>query len=224
MSDVDDVSGLEMALMERARKLSEEHLVNGRQARDLILLETRQRLRLEEERETVAAKAQGERVYQQRIQAVELDLRARLDRLRWQLANDVLAKLRARLSALTEDEPKYLSVIVSLFTRMRTSDRARPSSSYTAMRATCNVCEGILRGLQKEADPNKRLTLSQDAMNCIGGVMVVSADQNIRFDNTFEGRMERLADLLQGVNRRTANPSIRRGREWVRLSRSTGRW
>ena len=77
MSDVDDVSGLEVALMERARKLSEGHLLNGRQARDLILLETRQRLRLEEERETAAAKAQGERVYQQRIQAVELDIRAR---------------------------------------------------------------------------------------------------------------------------------------------------
>ena len=99
--------------MERARKLSEEHLTNGRQARDLILLEARQRLALEEDREMAPAKAQAERVYQQRVQAVELDLRARLDRLRWQLANDVLAKLRTRLSALAEDEPKYLSVIVS---------------------------------------------------------------------------------------------------------------
>ena len=59
MSDADDVAGLESALADRARKLSEEHLVNGRQARDLILLETRQRLRLEEERETLAAKARG---------------------------------------------------------------------------------------------------------------------------------------------------------------------
>ena len=73
MSDADDVAGLEKALTERARKLSEEHLVNGRQARDLILIETRQRLRLEEERETLAAKGEGERVYQRRAQAVELE-------------------------------------------------------------------------------------------------------------------------------------------------------
>jgi len=104
MSDADDVTGLELALAERARKLSEERLVNGRQARDLILLETRQRLHLEEEREILSAKAQGERIYQQRVQAVELDLRARLDRLLWQLTNATLMKLRARLSALAEDE------------------------------------------------------------------------------------------------------------------------
>jgi V/A-type H+-transporting ATPase subunit E len=52
--------------------------------------------------------------------------------------------------------------------------------------------------LADDAAPNKRLTLSQDAVNSIGGVVVVSADQNIRFDNTFEGRIERLADSLQG--------------------------
>ena len=198
MSDVDDVSGLEMALMERARKLSEEHLVNGRQARDLILLETRQRLRLEEERETVAAKAQGERVYQQRIQAVELDLRARLDRLRWQLANDVLAKLRARLSALREDEPKYLSVIGAYLRECAQAIERDELVVHCNARDLQLLTRDFAR-LAKEADPNKRLTLSQDAMNCIGGVMVVSADQNIRFDNTFEGRMERLADLLQGA-------------------------
>ena len=197
MSDKDDVSGLETALMERARKLSDGHLVNGRQARDLILLETRQRLRLEEERETAAAKAQGERVYQQRIQAVELHIRARLDRLRWRLANDVLAKLRARLSALAEDESNYLSVIVSY---LRECAQAIERDELVVH---CNARD--LQRLQRDwarlaesAAPDKRLTLSQDVVNSSGGVVVVSADQNIRFDNTFEGRMERLADSLQG--------------------------
>jgi V/A-type H+-transporting ATPase subunit E len=197
MSDVDDVSGLEIALMERARKLSEEHLVNGRQARDLILVETRQRLRLEEERETVAAKAQGERVYRQRVQAVELDLRARLDRLRWQLANDVLAKLRERLSALVEDEPKYLSVIVS-YLRECAQAIERDELIVHCNARDLQRLQRVWAQLAENVAPNKRLTLSQDAVNSIGGVVVVSADQNIRFDNTFEGRMERLADSLQG--------------------------
>ena len=38
MSAADDIAGLESALAERARKLAEEHLLNGRQARDLILM------------------------------------------------------------------------------------------------------------------------------------------------------------------------------------------
>lgn len=197
MSDVDDVSGLEVALMERARKLSEGHLVNGRQARDLILLETRQRLRLEEERETAAAKAQGERVYQQRIQAVELDIRARLDRLRWRLANDVLAKLRARLSALAEDESTYLSVIVSYLRECAQAIERDELIVHCNARDLQRLQTDWAR-LAESAAPDKRLTLSQDVVNSSGGVVVVSADQNIRFDNTFEGRMERLADSLQG--------------------------
>jgi V/A-type H+-transporting ATPase subunit E len=207
MSEVDDVSGLEKALMERARKLSEEHLVNGRQARDLILLETRQRLRLEEERETAAAKAQGERVYQQRAQAVELELRARLDRLRWELANDVLAKLQARLSVLAEDEPKYLSIIVNYL------HECAQAIERDELVVHCNARD--LQLLQKdwarhaeEAAPNKRLTLSPDILKSIGGVMIVSADQNIRFDNTFEGRMERLADSLQGSIAERLTPQL----------------
>jgi V/A-type H+-transporting ATPase subunit E len=197
MSDVDDVSGLEIALMERARKLSEGHLVNGRQARDLILLETRQRLRLEEERETVTAKAQGERVYQQRVQAVELDIRARLDRLRWRLANDVLAKLRARLSALAEDDSKYLSVIVSYLRECAQAIERDELVVHCNARDFQRLQRDWAR-LAEETAPNKRLTLSQDTVNSIGGVVVVSADHNIRFDNTFEGRIERLAESLQG--------------------------
>ncbi len=197
MSDVDDVSGLEIALMERARKLSEEHLVNGRQARDLILLEARQRLRLEEERETIAAKAQAGRVYQQRVQAVELDLRARLDRLRWRLANDVLAKLRARLSALADDEPNYLSVIVTYLRECAQAIECDELVVHCNARDLQRLQSGWTR-LAEDAAPNKRLTLSQDVVNSIGGVVVVSADGNIRFDNTFEGRIERLAESLQG--------------------------
>jgi V/A-type H+/Na+-transporting ATPase subunit E len=124
LSDPDDVAGLERALAERARKLADEHLLNGRQARDLILMETRQRLRLQEERETLAAKAEGERTYQQRVQTKELDLRARLERVRWQLINATLGKLRARLSALAEDEARYLPLVLD-YLRGGRGDRAR---------------------------------------------------------------------------------------------------
>ena len=197
MSEADDVSGLEIALMERARKLSEGHLVNGRQARDLILLEARQRLRLEEERETVAAKAQAERVYQQRVQAVELDIRARLDRLRWRLAKDVFAKLDAGLSALADDDSRYRPVIASYLRECAQAIERDELIVHCNARDLQRLKTDWAR-IVKSAASNKRLTLSQEPVNCIGGVVVVSADQNIRFDDTFEGRVERLAEFLQG--------------------------
>ena len=196
MSDADDIAGLESALAERARKLAEEHLLNGRQARDLILMETRQRLRLQEERETLAAKAEGERTYQQRVQATELELRARLDRLRWQLTDAALSKLRTRLLALAEDEARYLPLMVG-YLRDGAEAIERDELVASVNARDRRLLQNDWPRYAQEAAPAKRLALSPDCLNCIGGVMVASADGNIRFDNTFEGRMERLAESLQ---------------------------
>ena len=223
MSDADDVTGLELALAERARKLSEEHLLNGRQARDLILMETRQRLRLQEERETLAAKAEGERTYQQRVQAAELDLRARLDRLRWQLTNAALMKLRARLSALAEDEARYLPLMVK-YLREGAQAIERDELVASVNARDRRLLQNDWPRRAEEAAPNKRLTLSPDSLNCIGGVMIASADGNIRFDNTFEGRMERLAESLQRSVAERLTPRAGEVVQWVRLSKSMGRW
>jgi V/A-type H+/Na+-transporting ATPase subunit E len=196
MSDADDITGLELALAERACKLAEEHLVNGRQARDLILLETRQRLRLEEDREILAAKARSDRIYQQRAQAAELDLRARLDRLRWQLINAVLIKLRSRLSTLAEDKVRYLPLTVEYLREgAQAIEREELVACFNARDRRLLQTDWARHA--EEAAPNKRLILSPDILNTIGGVMIVSADGNIRFDNTFEARMERFAELLQ---------------------------
>jgi V/A-type H+-transporting ATPase subunit E len=196
LSNADDVAGLELALADRARRLSEEHLVNGRQARDLMLLETRQRLRLKEERETLTARVEGERVYQQRVQAAELDLRARLDRIRWRLINAALIKLRARLSALAEDEARYLPLLVK-YLREGAQAIERDELVALANARDQRLLQNDWARRAKEAAPNKRLTLSPEHLNCVGGVMIVSADGNVRFDNTFEGRTERLAQSLQ---------------------------
>ena len=207
MSDADDISGLETALAERARKLSEEHLINGRQARELMLAQTRQRLQLEEEREVLAAKARAERIYQQRVQAAELELRAGLDRLRWELINAAFPKLRLRLSELATDETRYLPLLRHFVGEcVQTIERDELVAQFNAR---------DLQRLQKEwpqyaaeAAPGKRLTLSPVPLNSLGGVLIVSTDGNIRFDNTFEGRMERLGENLQAVIAESLMPQI----------------
>jgi V/A-type H+-transporting ATPase subunit E len=207
MSDTEEISGLETALAERARKLSEEHLVNGRQARELMLVETRQRLQLEEEREVLAARARAERVYQQRVQAAELDLRAGLDRSRWDLINAALPKLNQMLSALAADEARYLPLLRNYLSEC--------AQAIERDELVAQLNQQDLQRLQKdwtryaaEAAPGKTLTLSTDPLNCEGGVLVTSADGNIRFDNTFEGRMERMAGTLQGLIAERLTPQI----------------
>jgi V/A-type H+-transporting ATPase subunit E len=198
MSEPNDISGLEDALAERAKKLAAEHLAGGHQARERILADTRQRLHIEKEREVLAAKALAERAYQQEVQAAELDLRAELDRLRRELADAVLAKLPASLNALMADEARYLPLLLKY---LREAAQAIERDELVAQ---FNARD--LQRLQKdwaryarEAAPAKQLKLSPDALDSIGGVLVTSAGRDIRFDNTFEGRMERMDETLQGA-------------------------
>lgn len=208
MTEADDVSGLEAALSERAEKLAGEHLASGREARERILAETRQRLHIEEEREVLAAKMQAERAYQQRVQAAELDLRAGLDGLRWELADAVLAQLPQRLEQLAEDEARYLPLLRGYLRE------AAESIERDELVAHLNARD--LQRLQKdwerharEAAPGRRLTLSPEPLDCLGGVLVESSVHDIRFDNTFEGRMERLGETLQGAVAERLMPPLR---------------
>ena len=197
-SKAPDISGLETALAERAQKLSDEHLTRGHQARERILAETRQRLHIEEEREVLSAKAQAERVYQQRIQAAELDLRAGLDRLRWELAHAVLAKLPGRLQEQAVDEACYLPLLLS-YLREAAREIERDELVAQLNQRDWQRFHDEWGNLAQQAAPGKRLTLSPETLDSIGGVLVTSTDGNIRFDNTFEGRMERLGEILQGA-------------------------
>jgi V/A-type H+-transporting ATPase subunit E len=198
MTEATDISGLEAALAARAQKMADEHIASAHQARERILADTRQRLRIEEEREVLAAKARAERAYQQKVQAAELDLRAELDRLRWELADGALAKLHTRLAALADDEARYLPLLLNYLRE------AAQAIERDELMAQVNARD--LQRLQPdweryaaEAAPGKRLMLSPQALDCIGGVLVSSTDQDIRCDNTFEGRMERLDETLQGA-------------------------
>lgn len=198
MSDAGQISGLESALAERARKLAEEHLANGRLERERLLAETRQRLGIAQEREVLAAKAHAEHAYRQRVQAAELDLRAALDRVRQELSDAALASLPQRLDELAQDEARYLPLLQDY---LREAAQAIERDELIA-----RLNPRDLQRLRQEwaqyahdAAPGKQLSLSPVPLDCAGGVLVESADGDIRFDDTFEGRMERLDETLRGA-------------------------
>lgn len=198
MSEADQIGDLETALVDRANKLAAEYVANGREEHARLLAEAAQRLRADEERQLAAAKAQAERVYQQEVQAAELGLRAELDRLRLELVTKVLADLPQRLEELAADEKRYLPLL-----------RAWLREGAAAIEHTELVVQLNARDLQrlkkgwdslaKAAAPGKHLVLAAEPIACSGGVLIESADRNIRIDHTFEGRRERLGDELQNA-------------------------
>jgi len=173
MSDVDQIAGLESALSQRAKKLADEYLANGRQVREQILDEARQRLRLEEEREVLAAKAQADRAYQQQVQAAELQLHSELDRLRMELVDAVFDRIPARLVELATDERRYLPLLRAWLREGAQTIERDELVVQVNQRDWQHLHNGWGK-YAKEVAPGKHLVLSDESIDCIGGVLISS--------------------------------------------------
>jgi V/A-type H+-transporting ATPase subunit E len=194
MTQETTVESLEKALFERARKLADEYLARARQTRERMIEEENERLRLREERETLAAEAESERVFRRRVQAVELQLQGELDRHRWDAMESVKAEMRQQFDALQATDG-YLDVLgrwlaegVSvlgenqLVARLNAADHMRLSGQWESFVA--------------KAVPGVQVELENEPGQFAGGVLVRTADDTVRMDNSFEGRLERFDDSI----------------------------
>lgn len=196
MSQETQLENLQGALLARARALADETTVRGKREADRIIQDTHARLHAREETEHASAKARAERVYRQKVQAAEIKLRAELDQLRWAHVQQVMDALQARLAALVEDEARYLPLLKTLIAaaaRVIEDDNLVAevnARDYTRLQAQWPA-------IAAEVAPGKHITLSPEARECSGGVLVRNADNTIRMDNRFEGRLERLTGAMQ---------------------------
>jgi len=195
---VNQVQELEQAILARAERLAAEYRDRAGRSRDSILREASERLRLREAREEAIAKALGERSFRQRVQASELKMQSQLDRVRWNLVQDVQRQLQERMEKFIKEEGAYGTWMESLIlgaaeviehpeilVRANSADHKRLAARW----------ESILAA----APPGRTLTLDEDPINALGGVLVQSGDGLIRVDHTFEGRLNRLRPRVQQV-------------------------
>lgn len=185
------IEDLEAALVYRAEVLADEYLNGAERARGQIIEEATKTLRLREERETLAAKARAERLYRQGVQAAEIRLQEELDRLRWTLVQSVLEDVTARLAQVTEDNGLYIPLLKGYLAR---GARAIEREELVARVAARDLPRLAPRWEEfvTETAPGKRIALSPQPLQILGGLLLESADGRIRVDNTFEGRLERL--------------------------------
>ncbi len=196
-TEADQVRALQQAILERARELADEHVAQGELTRAKIIADAREKIKLMEQKELLAAKLQSEREYQRLVQASELRAQAELDRNRWGLVQAVLDKLARRLQTLRDDEAAYEEVLARLLRQgveaigqaqlvasIGNDDLARFHGRWQAFAE--NACGGDVE-----------VRLSPEACACSGGVRLVSAAGDVKIDNTFEGIVARRRDALQ---------------------------
>jgi V/A-type H+-transporting ATPase subunit E len=202
----DQAAGLESALLAHAQRLAEEYLADAAKVQEQIVADSNKQLRAEEERAVLAAKARAERVYQQRVQAAELELRGELERARWSLIKAVLDALPARLAELAQDEARYLPLLEQWF-RDGVQAIEREQLIVRANRRDLPLLSREWPRLSRQSAAGKAVQLSAEPLDSSGGILLASADDEIRLDNTLEGRMERLDEPLQRAVSRTLIPA-----------------
>lgn len=187
---------LEQAILARAERLAAEFRERGQRARDAILREAAEKLRLREQREEAIAKSLGERTYRQRVQAEELRMQSELDLARWQLVCAIESQLKTQMQAYLADESAYLATLrhfiqqaaaqiehPHLIVRVNHNDHPRLAAEWDA--------------IESIAPADKTLTLDEQPLAIVAGVVVLSADARIRIDHSFEGRLARLQARIQ---------------------------
>lgn len=193
-----EISQLELALLAQAESLARTQRQSAESARQRILAESADKLKLAEEREILLAKVEAERHIRQQAQAAEGRLAAELDRLRWTLTETALATMKDAFRQLVADEPRYRQTLEAwlaaaaralpeggLVAEVRAEDEARLAPHWATLAA--------------RAAPGRDVRLTSHDQRSEGGMRVRLADNRARLDQTFEARRDRLADELARV-------------------------
>jgi vacuolar-type H+-ATPase subunit E/Vma4 len=197
VSESDQVKALQQAILQRAQTLSDEHIEQGKLTRGRIIQDAREKIKLMEQKELLAARLQSEREYQRQVQASELRIQAELDRNRWGLVQSVLDKVKRQLAALPGDDLDYQALFENLLRQgvakiglprliasINSEDMSRFADNWETLVKNC-------------CGDDVKIKLSSEASRCSGGVKLVSEAGDVMIDNTFEGIMARRDEALQ---------------------------
>ncbi len=189
---------LEGLLAAQAMALADQHLHKAREASNQVRQELQARLRKLEEGEEQRYQLEAERLCRQIIQASKLRMDSEHDRLRWALAQDVLAEVRKRLEQLTQDAPRYRQVLQGYLAE---AAQAMPEGELVAELnpRDLDALRPNWAALASQAVPGRKVELAPLPDHATGGMRVRSADGRLRVDNTFEGRLARVQDEVLGV-------------------------
>lgn len=198
MSSASSVDELKQAILKQAQDIAAEYHERAQQARDNILKDAREKLRLREEHETKVGRTLAEKEFARRIQANELKLHRKLDMLRWSLVETVLNAVKGRfIEFMKNDYDGYIEV-----TGKWTNEACKLLGQDKLVAEVNNQDFRYLQenweSFSKQYVPdNVELTLVESECETLGGIRVRTPDNSRRVDNCFEGRMKRLLPELQ---------------------------
>jgi V/A-type H+-transporting ATPase subunit E len=192
------VTQLEQALIRQAESLAREQRERAESGRTRILNEVSEKIRLAEEREVMAAKAEAEKIVRRHTQAAETRLAAELDRLRWALTEASLSGVKLAFQELVSNDEDYLAVVERW---LAAAVQALPSGDLVAevRGSDQHRIAPVWADMVARAAPGRKVELATHGKISEGGIRVRLADNRAQLDQTFEARQSRMADELARV-------------------------
>jgi V/A-type H+-transporting ATPase subunit E len=192
------VTQLEQALIRQAESLAREQRERAESGRTRILNEASEKIRLAEEREVMAAKAEAEKIVRRHTQAAETRLAAELDRLRWALTEASLSGVKLAFQELVSNDEDYLAVVERW---LAAAVQALPSGDLVAevRGSDQHRIAPVWADMVARAAPGRKVELATHGKISEGGIRVRLADNRAQLDQTFEARQSRMADELARV-------------------------
>jgi len=195
MSSSLKVEDLEKSLMQRADDLAKEYLQRAQRSHDHFISDENERLHLREEKEVMAAKMQAESLYRSQVQSSELKVQKKLDQLRWKLIKQVIEQVKEQSLQLSKDKEKYRQLLID-FIRHSVDLIDDNNLIIELNKQDYQFFIPQWSKILEQVDSTKNITYSKQFHHMSGGIMIYDQSRSIRIDNTFEGRLERLADNI----------------------------
>ena len=141
------------------------------------------------------SKKQAENLKRQIIGSSRLVARNKQLILVERAVNDVFEKAKEKLSSLNNEGENYGTLIKKM---LKEAVSEIPSEELIV---ECNtkdreLVKMAIKGILRE-NTKIRMTLSDESLNVIGGIRIMSSDRSMSYDNTLDSRIERLKPLIR---------------------------
>ena len=199
---VDGVQKIITEIDKSAEKQISEILSESKQKADAVLSDARKKAEVEAGA-IISRGEQEARRESQRILA-EARIKARREKVKAQeeVVNQAFQRARESMQKMAEGKGEdYKKVLESLIKESVLSSSAESLEVLFDPRDKGLVPDDSLKKIAQEAGPDLGMTISlsvsDEELSCLGGVVVRSADGKVRIDNTFESRIDRFRDNIR---------------------------
>jgi vacuolar-type H+-ATPase subunit E/Vma4 len=141
-----------------------------------------------------AAKTKAEAEFLKEKAKQELDLRLKLTKFRDELVDEFIVKATEKIKAMADSKEYEKSLENLLTTAVLTLSEPevivhcrKQDKKFFTNQFLSNIAEKV----EKENKVKSKLTLSNEFVDCMGGLIVETSDRKISINNTYEKRIDR---------------------------------